>query len=744
MPFIRRRTTQRRWLQNRPTLPITSVGRSLRTEVYYNDYYGGDFNQNIQEESYKQQASTITGRTLNDLGTSPGIEAFEPISFINLDEQISLSPGKTLYFYLDRVVKGSRPFRYYLLKHPDWIRLDITKDGQVVTGTAPLTSAHVVDISVLVENNIGQGILDFEITLEGFILTDSLGNILRDELSQVVESHVFDIVDEPFPTRPPIIESLENLEIEFEEVEIDTFTTIAEFNVRSHATGVSQEREDEVSFAAEGGIIPQGFVDPVDPDTIQFNNDVLTWKPSRNFLRDTFVVYVRSAAPRALRYPGNEDSFSAVEVVEETVLVSPDVETIAGDADETAKYVASQFSTPTCAAMAFGASLFAQGITDNPYQVIIDGTLVVDGNTGNELNDPSFTDNAGTSLYRIELVGEALDYYNANGMTPELLENLPRWNIDRSRTDDKGRPYVPPDFDFNPKYRSLIDENGDFDFSRTYIDTFDDNYPDVHVETLIFSDISTIIKHLNAGNIVMANVDYQVLFKRGYLDDAFSGQQDPFGDLAQQHTLLVTGVERNADGELEIVLGNSWSGQEAHRISAEEFITASALTDFTLLSVGDPVPKTSAEIAFEGHARTIQIGWIGGIRNQIELHRKYDTPDEALVDGFVMIPLEDIQDDVNNVYSLTDRFAADDPAGLLSIIVNSSPQILRNFPHLLEFLADNPIEDAPPLDIGDFFENIDEAREEELLAAGLTQEEIDELMALQVEAGDIIPGYFEL
>ena len=299
MPFFQRRNTSRRWLQNRPTLPIPPVGRSLRTEVYYNDYYGGDFNQNIQEESYKQQASTITGRTLNDLGTSPGIEAFEPISFINLDEQISLSPGKTLYFYLDRVVKGSRPFRYYLLKHPDWIRLDITKDGQVVTGTAPLTSAHVVDISVLVENNIGQGILDFEITLEGFILTDSLGNILRDELSQVVESHVFDIVDEPFPTRPdPVLsESIESLEIQPELVTVDIETSRAEFNVGQHLSGISEEREETVTLAIENIDAPQINRHVVDPESIEINDGVMDWNPSQDSLRDVFVVDIMASAP---------------------------------------------------------------------------------------------------------------------------------------------------------------------------------------------------------------------------------------------------------------------------------------------------------------------------------------------------------------------------------------------------------------------------------------------------------------
>ena len=737
MPFIRRNPS-RRWLQNRPTLPLTSFGRSLRTEVYYNDFYGGDYYQNIQEESYAQQASTITGRTLSDLGISPGIETFEPISFINLDEQISLSPGKTLYFYLDRVVKGSRPLRYYLLKHPDWIRLDITKDGQVVTGTAPLTSAHVVDISVLVENNMGRGVLDFNITLEGFILTDSLGNILRDELSQVVESHIFDIVDEPIPERPPIVESIEDLEIEFEEVDIDTFTTIAEFNVRSHATGVSQEREEEVAFAAESGIIPQLFVDPVDPDTIQFDNDTLTWIPSRNFLRDTFIVNIKSAAPNQGLYPGNEDNVNAAEVEEELILISPNEELIAGNPDETQYYVADQFNTPTCVALSSGASLLAEGITDNPYQVVIDATLVVDEN-GDALNDPTVLDNDGNALYRVELVGEALEYYNENGMDSTLLENLELWNIHHSRTDENGFLYAPERLGWNTEFDPRVTEDGNRDVSRTYIDVLNENYPDINIETHIFSDISTIIKHLNAGNTVMTVIDSQVLWSDDYLETAFSGQQDPFGDLEGGHALLITGIVRNEDDDFEVILGNSWSGGESVRIGIEEFITASALFDFTIMSVGNAVGKSSEELALEAESAEIKTSWKLGIFEQIKLHNKYDTPEEAEADGFTMIPIDSIIDDANNIYSIADD---DTAVGILTTMMSFNPQALRNFPNTVEFLEEQ--QSVRPLEVSDYFDRIDEVRGQELLGIGFTQEEIDELMELQVEAGDIIPGYFEV
>ena len=722
MPFIRRNPS-RRWLQNRPTLPLTSFGRSLRTEVYYNDYYGGDYYQNIQEESYDQQASTITGRTLSDLGISPGIETFEPISFINLDEQISLSPGKTLYFYLDRVVKGSRPLRYYLLKHPDWIRLDITKDGQVVTGTAPLTSAHVVDISVLVENNMGQGVLDFKITLEGFILTDSLGNILRDELSQVVESHIFDIVDEPFPTRPPLATgSLDNLEIISEPVEVDIGDTIAEYDVSEHLEGATEQRSEEVSLSLQGVEVSDATVDPIDPESIQLNDGVVSWKPSRNFLRDAFAIRFRAAAPAV---GGASVYGETTEVIDVTTIITTE-NVISGDPDASAEYIINQFNTGTCFTSAIGTAFHEKGVTGSDYQVIQDTTLVI-GPDGTPLNTPRITDARGNAPYTVRLqTQEQVELYQQSGITHEFLMTFSNVDLETERQHT-----IWPSANYHPQVLA----DGSINRSGSLSQAIGDFYGN-SLSGEIFADISTIISHLNAGNQVLMQIDQSILRNSSLVDQITSNEDtfNPTAHTSRAHMITITGVVRSPEGEIQIVINDS-SGRPGEKISAEEFFAASSGYNFSILATGERM-LTTEEVALQNDAPMIEKSWSKFVVNQYRLNETYDTPEEAFeAEGLLMVPRETILEDVANIGLSLEAFPSDtvDPfAQVLASLAQADAANLRAFPAMLEALG------SVDSDIPEYFDRIDEVREQELLGMGFTQEELDALDMLQETTYDNI------
>ena len=170
MAFFRRKEPLRRWLRNLPTIPVQRGKVDTYTYTYSYGY------------------STITTNVPIDRGLFPSLEAFEKLSFINLNEYITITPHREFYLDLKEFVKGTKPIFYYLTERPYWIDIN----DSVISGRPPATidDQTEVKVGVLIENPAGKATFDLKVRVLT-ILTFVEGNTYRLPLSDFFPGDAF-------------------------------------------------------------------------------------------------------------------------------------------------------------------------------------------------------------------------------------------------------------------------------------------------------------------------------------------------------------------------------------------------------------------------------------------------------------------------------------------------------------------------------------------------------------------------